>query len=177
MFKCLGYNCAGFKNQTLCCGTTFLNKNDQTKNSSYHQKRHVFCLGQTGLVLVGQRESSPTPPSSPPPLGYALVFIKVLQHYVKACFQRCFEFFNKRKTEKEFYKKSVEQLKKTSAKNVFIKKASYKAFQVYVSIVYDMIFWNLALALVLVLHCYSGDSVKYGLLSKHLFQRKRHYSS
>ena len=71
----------------------------------------------------------------------------------------------------------MEQLKKTSAKNVFIKKASYKAFQVYVSIVYDMIFWNLALALVLVLHCYSGDSVKYGLLSKHLFQRKRHYSS
>ena len=25
----------------------------------------------------------------------------------------------------------------------------------------------------LVLHCYCGDSVKYGLLSKHLFQRKR----
>ena len=33
------------------------------------------------------------------------------------------------------------------------------------------LFWNLALALlVLALHCYFGDTVKYGLVSKHLFQ-------
>ena len=33
------------------------------------------------------------------------------------------------------------------------------------------LFWNLALALlVLALHCYCGDTVKYGLVSKHLFQ-------
>ena len=33
------------------------------------------------------------------------------------------------------------------------------------------LFWNLALVLlVLALHCYFGDTVKYGLVSKHLFQ-------
>ena len=38
------------------------------------------------------------------------------------------------------------------------------------------LFWNLALALlVLELHCYCGDTVKYGLISKHLFQRKQQY--
>ena len=37
------------------------------------------------------------------------------------------------------------------------------------------LFWNLALALVLGLHCYFGDNVKYGLLSRHLFPRKRQY--
>ena len=36
-------------------------------------------------------------------------FIKVLQYYVKTYFQRCFEFFKKRKS---FIKKFVEQLKK-----------------------------------------------------------------
>ena len=35
------------------------------------------------------------------------------------------------------------------------------------------LFWNLALALVLGLHCYCGDNVKYGLLLKQLFQRKQ----
>ena len=35
------------------------------------------------------------------------------------------------------------------------------------------LFWNLALALVLALHCYCGDNVKYRLLSKLLFQRKQ----
>ena len=27
-------NCATFRNQKLCCGTVFLQKNDETKNSS-----------------------------------------------------------------------------------------------------------------------------------------------
>ena len=27
-------NCATFRNQKLCCGTVFLHKNDETKNSS-----------------------------------------------------------------------------------------------------------------------------------------------
>ena len=39
------------------------------------------------------------------------------------------------------------------------------------------LFWNLVLALVLALHSYCRDNVKYGLLSKHLFQIKRQYSS
>ena len=50
-----------------------------------------------------------------------------------------------------------------------------KVFEVCISIVYNSFFWNLALALVLVLHCYCGDMVKYGLLSKHLFQRKQQH--
>ena len=55
------------------------------------------------------------------------------------------------------------------------KKSATKVFQVCISIVYDSFFWNLALALVLVLQCYCGNTVKYGLLLKHLFQRKRQY--
>ena len=31
--------------------------------------------------------------------------------------------------------------------------------------------WNLALAFVLPLHCYCGDNVKYGVLSKHLLKK------
>ena len=31
--------------------------------------------------------------------------------------------------------------------------------------------------LVLAMHCYCGDNVKYQLLSKHMFQRKQHYGS
>ena len=39
------------------------------------------------------------------------------------------------------------------------------------------LFWNLALtlAIALQLFCYCGDNVNYGLLSKHLFQRKQLY--
>ena len=37
------------------------------------------------------------------------------------------------------------------------------------------LFWNPALALISALHCYRGDNVKYGLLSKYLFQRKQQY--
>ena len=40
-------NCATFWNQKLCCGTVFLNKNDETKNFS---TLHVFCLGKTALI-------------------------------------------------------------------------------------------------------------------------------
>ena len=45
-----------------------------------------------------------------------------------------------------------------SVKNFIIKKSAAKVFKVYLSIVYDSFFWNLALALVLVLHCYCGDA-------------------
>ena len=37
------------------------------------------------------------------------------------------------------------------------------------------LFWNLVLTLVLALHSYCGDNVKYGVLSKHLFQIKRQH--
>ena len=37
------------------------------------------------------------------------------------------------------------------------------------------LFLTLALALVLVMHCYCGNNVKYGLLLRQLFQRKRQY--
>ena len=48
-------NCVAFWNQKLCCGTVFLHKNDEKKNSSgLHQKRHVFCLGQIELIWVRQ---------------------------------------------------------------------------------------------------------------------------
>ena len=59
-----------------------------------------------------------------------------------------------------FIKKSVYQLKNKDVQNVIIKTSATKDFQVCISIVYDSFFWNLALALVLVLHCYCGDSVK-----------------
>ena len=60
---------------------------------------------------------------------------------------------------KKFYKEksgTVEKIK--SAKNVITEKLATKVFQVYKSIVYDSFFWNLPLALVLVLHCYCGDA-------------------
>ena len=60
-------------------------------------------------------------------------------------------------------------------KNVIIKKSTTKVFQVCISIVYIALFWNLALALELALDSYCGDNVKYGLLSKDLFQRKRQF--
>ena len=54
------------------------------------------------------------------------------------------------------------------------KKVSYESF----SSIYNYtitLFWNLALVLVLALHWYFGDNVKYRLISKHLFQRKGQY--
>ena len=38
---------------------------------------------------------------------------------------------------------------------------------------YAITFWG---TLVLVLHCYCGDNIKYGFLSKHLFQTKQQYA-
>ena len=74
----------------------------------------------------------------------------------------------------------MEQSKnKECKKRYYKKKSATKAFQVCISIVkvqYAIdLFWNLTLALVLALRCYYGYNVKYGLLSKHLFQRKRQY--
>ena len=100
------------------------------------------------------------------------LFIKILQNYVKTCFQRCFGFFKKN----SFIKKSVKQSKIKSVKNIIIKKVSYETFSSMFKYSNTIApFWNLAL--VLALHCYCGDTdyVKYGLLSKHLFQRKRQY--
>ena len=87
-------------------------------------------------------------------------------------FQRCLVFFEKN----SFKKKIVEQSKNKECKKRYHKeKIGCQSFQVCISIVYDSFFWNLALALVLALHCYCGDNVKYGLLSRHLLQRKRQY--
>ena len=55
-----------------------------------------------------------------------------------------------------------------SVKNLIIKKSSMYKYS-------KRLFWNLALALVLALHFYCGDNVKYGLLSRHLFQRKNEH--
>ena len=60
---------------------------------------------------------------------------------------------------KNFYKEksgTVEKIK--SVKNISTEKSATKVFQVYTSIVYDSFFWNLALELVLVLHCFCGDA-------------------
>ena len=64
------------------------------------------------------------------------LFIKILQYYVKTCFQRCFDFFKK----KSFIKKSVEQSKNKECKKGYHKKKSAtKVFQVCIGIskVYD----------------------------------------
>ena len=54
---------------------------------------------------------------------------------------------------KKFYKETCGTVKKIkSVKNVIIKKSATKVFQVCLSIAYDSFFWNLALALVLVMH-------------------------
>ena len=54
-----------------------------------------------------------------PLINYKL-FINVLQYHVKICFQRCFEFFTKKKTPK----KSVEQSKNKECKKRYHKKAN-----------------------------------------------------
>ena len=78
------------------------------------------------------------------------------------------------KKNKLIYKEKCRTVKKIkSVKNVIIKKSATKVFQVCIT----SVLWNLALALVLALHCYCGDDVKYGLFSKHLSQRKRQYGS
>ena len=60
------------------------------------------------------------------------LFTKVLQYYVKTCFQRCFEFFKKN----SFIKKSVDSHKIKSVKNFLIRKSA-KVFQVFKIIVYN----------------------------------------
>ena len=55
-----------------------------------------------------------------------------------------------------------------------VKKSATKVFEVCISIVYDGSLGTY-LALVLALYCYCRDDVKYGLLSRHLFQRKWQY--
>ena len=60
---------ATFRNQILCCGTVFLDKNDEMKNSSSRKTCFLFRANWTCLSRAG-RESYP--PASPP-LGYASV--------------------------------------------------------------------------------------------------------
>ena len=67
--------------------------------------------------------------------------------------------------------KSQKTVQKKSATRVLQVCISFSSIEYYTI----ALFWNLALALVLPLYCYCGDNVKYGLLSKHLFQRKRQY--
>ena len=55
------------------------------------------------------------------------LFIKVLQNYVKTCFQRCFEFFKKN----SFIKKSVKESKIKNVKNI-IKKSQLRNFFNYI---------------------------------------------
>ena len=53
-----------------------------------------------------------------------------------------------------------------------------KVFQECINIVCDSFILKLSISISIStaqLFCYCGDSVKYGLLSKHLFQRKRQY--
>ena len=56
------------------------------------------------------------------------LFIKILQYYVKTCFQRYFEFFKKH----SFIKKSVEQLKNEECKKRYHKKSQLSKFFKYV---------------------------------------------
>ena len=58
------------------------------------------------------------------------LFTKVLQHYVKTCFQRCFEFFK--------YKE---------CKNFIIKKSATKVFQVCKIKVYDSFILELSISI------------------------------
>ena len=109
------------------------------------------------------------------------LFIKVLQYYVKTCFQRCFLFSKNKTKQKLIYREKCRTVSKIKiVKSVIIKKSGTKLFQVCISIIYDnfileLYFFNFILeALVLlVVHCYCGDNVK--LLSRQLFQRKWQY--
>ena len=77
-----------------------------------------------------------------------------------------------------FIKKIVNSQKIKSVKNFIIKKSATKTFQICIIIVYDSFILELSISISIstaLLFCYCGDNVKYGLLSKHLFQRKRQY--
>ena len=56
------------------------------------------------------------------------LFVKILQYYVKTCFQRCFEFFKKN----SFIKKSVKQSKNKECKKRYHKKSQLRKFFKYV---------------------------------------------
>ena len=50
-FNTLARNCATFRHQMLWCGALFLKSNfSGLQFKAYHQKRHVFCFGQTELI-------------------------------------------------------------------------------------------------------------------------------
>ena len=92
----------------------------------------------------------------------------------KTCFQRDFRVssFSKKIS---FIKKRVEQSKNKECKKRYLQKwFQLRKFFKSVLVQYTIaLFWGLAL--ILALHCYCGDNVKNGLLSKHLLQRKRQY--
>ena len=74
---------------------------------------------------------------------------------------------------KKFYKEksgTVEKIK--SAKNVITEKLATKVFQVYTSIVYDSFFLELTISISISTALLLWRCIKYGLLSKYLFERK-----
>ena len=73
------------------------------------------------------------------------------------------------------YKENRGTAIKYIVKNIIIKESATNVFQVCMSIVYDSFTLELNIYISIRLHCYCGDNVKYGLLSKHLFQRKLQY--
>ena len=77
---------------------------------------------------------------------------------------------------KKFYKEKpgiVEKIK--SVKNVITEKSATKVFQVYTSIVYDSFFLELSISISIGTALLLWRCVKYILLSKYLFERKRQY--
>ena len=74
-----------------------------------------------------------------------------------------------------FIKKIVNSQKIKSVKNFIIKKSATKTFQICISIVYDRFILELSISISISTALLLWDNVKCGLLSKHLFQRKRQY--
>ena len=74
-----------------------------------------------------------------------------------------------------FVKKIVNSQKIKSVKNLVIKKSTTKTFQICIIIVYDSFILELSISISISTALLLWDNVKYGLLSKHLFQRKRQY--
>ena len=98
-----------------------------------------------------------------------MLFVKILQYYVKNAFEDALSFSKKI----DLWRKVWSSQKIKSVKNIIIKNSGTKIFQVCIIII--ALFSNLALALVFALQCYFGDNVEFGLISKHLLQRKRQY--
>ena len=72
------------------------------------------------------------------------LFIKILQYYVKTCFQRCFEFFTKKIN---LWRKVWNSQKTKSVKNIIIEKSATKIFQVWIIIVYDSFILELSISI------------------------------